>query len=277
MTVLALRRIGWSGSGLMNYSAQYNARGYLSGIDIIDADEAGKHRAQLEQAEQKIGPMHYLSKVHTILSSPAQLASHPRILDVVEQLIGPDILIYNVTYIIKEANTKSHVSWHQDLTYWGLDSDDQVSVWLALSDASESSGCMRVIPGSHRLGRQHHILGEDDDNNVLFQNQRVADVDESKAVAAELKPGQASFHHGWLLHGSSPNQSADRRIGLNIQYIAPHVRQTKVQGFTALLARGVDRHQLYGSDLAATNDLEPAAMQRRVDLERLYHDTAGRA
>ena len=98
----------------MNYSAQFDTRGYLSGIDIIDADEVSKHRAQLEHAEQKIGPMHYLSKVHTILSSPAILASHPRILDVVEQLIGPDILIYNVTYIINEANTKSHESWNQD-------------------------------------------------------------------------------------------------------------------------------------------------------------------
>jgi len=261
----------------MSYSAQYDAQGYLSGIDIISADEASEHRTQLEHAELQIGPMHYLAKVHTILSSPAKLASHPRILDVVEQLIGPDILIYNVTYIIKEANTKSHVSWHQDLTYWGLDSDDQVSVWLALSDASNSSGCMRMIPGSHRLGRQYHILGEDDENNVLFQNQRVADVDESKAVAAELQPGQASFHHGWLLHSSSPNQSAERRIGLNIQYIAPHVRQTKVRGFTALLARGVDRYRHYDSDIAATNDLEPAAMQRREELERLYHDTAGRA
>lgn len=261
----------------MSYSAQYNAQGYLSGIDIISADEVSEHRAQLEHAELQIGPIHYLAKVHTILSSPAKLASHPRILDLVEQLIGPDILIYNVTYIIKEAKTKSHVSWHQDLTYWGLDSDDLVSVWLALSDASNSSGCMRMIPGSHRLGRQHHILGEDDENNVLFQNQRVADVDESKAVAAELQPGQASFHHGWLLHSSSPNQSADRRIGLNIQYIAPHVRQTKVQGFTALLARGVDRYRHYDSDIAATTDLEPAAMQRREELERLYHDTAGRA
>ncbi len=261
----------------MSYSEQYNARGFLSGIDIIDADEVSKHRAQLEHAEQQIGPMHYLTKVHTILSSPAKLASHPRILDLVEQLIGPDILIYNATYIIKEANAKSYVSWHQDLTYWGLDSDDQVSVWLALSDASEGSGCMRMIPGSHRLGRQHHILGEDDDNNVLYQSQRVADVDESKAVAAELKPGQASFHHGWLLHASSPNLSSDRRIGLNIQYIAPHVRQTKLPGFTALLARGVDQYHHYERDIAATSDLDPAAMQRREELERLHYSIAGRA
>jgi ectoine hydroxylase-related dioxygenase (phytanoyl-CoA dioxygenase family) len=261
----------------MNYCEQYDAQGYLSGIDIINADEVADHRRQLEHAEQQIGSMHYLAKVHTILSSAAKLVNHARILDVVEQLIGPDILIYNATYIIKEANTKSHVSWHQDLTYWGLDSDDQVSVWLALSDASESSGCMRMIPGSHQLGQQHHILGEQDENNVLFQSQRVADIDESKAVAAPLKPGQASFHHGWLLHASSPNTSTDRRIGLNIQYIATHVRQTKLPGYTALLARGVDRYQHYGKEVAATCDLDAAAMRHRDEFERLHRDIAGRA
>jgi ectoine hydroxylase-related dioxygenase (phytanoyl-CoA dioxygenase family) len=262
---------------MMSHKELYNSEGYLSGIDILDRAEVADHRRQLEHAEQQIGSMHYLAKVHTILSSAANLVSHPRILDVVEQLIGPDLLIYNATYIIKEANTKSHVSWHQDLTYWGLDSDDQVSVWLALSDSSESSGCMRMIPGSHQLGQQHHILGEQDENNVLFQSQRVADIDESQAVAAPLKPGQASFHHGWLLHASSPNTSTDRRIGLNIQYVATHVRQTKLPGYTALLARGVDRYQHYGEDVAATSDLDAAAMLRRDEFERLHQDIAGRA
>jgi ectoine hydroxylase-related dioxygenase (phytanoyl-CoA dioxygenase family) len=256
----------------MSPAELYNTQGYLSGIEIVDAGQAVEHRRQLERAEQQIGSMHYLSKVHSILSSAAELVCHPRILDIVEELIGPDILVYNATYIIKEPDTKSHVSWHQDLTYWGLDSDDQVSVWLALSDASEVSGCMRMIPGSHRLGSQPHIKGEKDEHNVLFQNQRVADIDESTAVAAELKPGQASFHHGWLLHSSSPNQGNDRRIGLNVQYIAPHVKQTSLPGYTALLARGVDRFQNYGSDLLATSDLDPAAMQWRDQLDQLYRE-----
>ena len=136
---------------------------------------------------------------------------------------------------------------------------------------------MRMIPGSHQLGQQHHILGEQDESNVLFQSQRVADIDESKAVSAELKPGQASFHHGWLLHASSPNASADRRIGLNVQYIAPYVRQTKLPGFTALLARGVDNYQHYERDVAATSDLDADAMRRRDDMERLHRGIAGRA
>ena len=93
--------------------------------------------------------MHYPFKVHIAMNSPYQLATLPSLLDIVEQLIGPDILLYNTTYIINEAHTESHVSWRQDLTYWGLDADAQVSVWLALSEASEASGCMPVIPPSH--------------------------------------------------------------------------------------------------------------------------------
>jgi len=256
----------------MNYHEQYLQQGFLSPVDIIDSAEAARHRQQLEQAEARLGPLHYRAKMHTVMTSPAALASHPAVLDVVEQLIGPDILVYNTTYIVKQANTPTHVSWHQDLTYWGLDSDDQVSLWLALSDASVESGCMRMIPGSHRLGRQQHILGEEDENNVLFQNQRVADIDESQAVACALKPGQASLHHGWLLHASAPNQTNDRRIGLNVQYIAPQVRQTKQSGYTAWLVRGEDRYGHYPDEIPATVDFDPAALARRDEMERLHID-----
>ena len=258
----------------MNYREQYLQQGFLSPIDVIDVAEAARHRQQLEQAEARLGPIHYLAKMHTVMTSAAELASHPVVLDVIEQLIGPDILVYNVTYIIKEANTVTHVSWHQDLTYWGLDSDDQVSMWLALSVASVESGCMHMIPGSHRLGRQHHILGEEDENNVLFQNQRVADIDESQAVACALKPGQASLHHGWLLHASAPNQTDDRRIGLNVQYIAPHVRQTKRSGYTAWLVRGEDRFGYYLQEQPAITNLDPDALKQREQMEAVHRDIA---
>ncbi len=259
----------------MNYRDLYEQQGYLSPIDVVSEAEAASHRRALEQAEEKLGPVHYLAKMHTVMTSPAALASHPKILDVVEQLIGPDILVYNVTYIIKEANTPTHVSWHQDLTYWGLDRDDQVSLWLALSDASVEAGCMRVIPGSHRQGRLEHIAGEQDEHNVLFQNQRVADIDETQAVACPLRPGQASLHHGWLLHASAPNQSSDRRIGLNVQYIAPQVRQTKLPGYTAWLVRGQDRYGYYPAEIPASVDLDPDALARRAQMERLHVEIAG--
>jgi ectoine hydroxylase-related dioxygenase (phytanoyl-CoA dioxygenase family) len=257
----------------MNYRDLYLEQGYLTALDILDRETAAVHRAALERAEAKAGTMHYLNKIHTVLRSPAELVSHPAVLDVVEQLIGPDILVYNSTYIIKEANTPSHVSWHQDLTYWGLDSDDQVSLWLALSEASVASGCMRVIPGSQRTGKLDHIAGEEDEHNVLFQNQRVADIDEAQALACPLGPGQASLHHGWLLHASATNQTSDRRIGLNVQYIAPHVRQ-KLPDYSAWLVRGEDRYRYYAEEKPASTDLDPVACQHRERLEAMYRASA---
>ncbi|MEL0123213.1 MAG: phytanoyl-CoA dioxygenase family protein, partial [Paracoccaceae bacterium] len=106
------------------------------------------------------------------MTSALELATLPSVLDLVEQMIGPNILLYNVTYIIKEPHAPSHVSWHQDLTYWGLSHDDQVSMWLALSPATQESGCMRMIPGSHKLGKVEHQTTEDD-TNVMLQGQTV--------------------------------------------------------------------------------------------------------
>ena len=248
----------------------------MSAVRILSAEDAAAHRRAMEEAEAKIGPLHYRTKVHTILRSPLAIATMPEVLDIVEQLIGPDILLYNVTYIVKEAGTPSHVSWHQDLTYWGLSHDDQVTLWLALSPATAESGCMRMIPGSHLHGRLDHDVTEDADN-VLLQGQTVQGVDEAGAVMCQLQPGEASFHHGWTLHASMPNSSPDRRIGLNIQYLATHVRQTKHDLDSAMLVRGTDRYNNFEPDIPAESDLDPAAIARQIALNDRYESIAGRA
>ncbi len=219
------------------------------------ADEATYHRQALEDAEKQLNTsLHYQSKMHTIHTSPLALATRPEVLDLVEAMIGPDILLYNCTYIIKEPHSPSHVSWHQDLTYWGLSHDDQVSMWLALSLADDVSGCMRMIPGSHMQGRYDHEVS-DDSTNVLLQSQTVHNVDENEAVLCPLKPGEASFHHGWTLHASMPNNSDDRRIGLNVQYLAAHVSQTKHDLDTAMLVRGKDNYHHFETDIPAHENL----------------------
>jgi ectoine hydroxylase-related dioxygenase (phytanoyl-CoA dioxygenase family) len=254
----------------------YKCDGYITSVPIIEIDEAAEHRKAMEEAEARFGPLHYKTKVHTILRSPLALATNPAVLDIVEQLIGPDILLYNVTYIIKEAGTTSHVSWHQDLTYWGLSHDDQVSMWLALSPATEESGCMRMIPGSHVNGCVTHEP-TDDDSNVLFRGQTVRGVKEENSVMCPLQPGEASFHHGWTLHASMPNNSGDRRIGLNVQYLATHVRQTKHDLDTAMLVRGEDKYRNFGENVAAEIDLDPAALAHQIELENRYVEIAGQA
>jgi ectoine hydroxylase-related dioxygenase (phytanoyl-CoA dioxygenase family) len=255
-----------------SYSQQYARDGFLSGIDILSSASALRHRQALENAESKVGSLHYKTKVHTILRSAYDLSINPSLLDFVELCIGPDILLHNVTYIIKEPHSESHVSWHQDLTYWGFDNDDQVSVWLALSPASRKSGCMKMIPGSHRQGKVEHQL-TDDDNNVLLSGQTIGEVDESLAVLCELEPGQASFHHGWTQHASMPNISDDRRIGLNMQFLATSVKQVKQANDSAILVRGEDRYHHFEADIAASTDLDPEAMARQAALELSYRKT----
>ena len=150
----------------------YIRDGFVSGVRLLSPEAAAEHRSAMERAESGFGPLHYRTKVHTILRSPLRLATDPAVLDIVETLIGPDILLYNVTYIVKEPGSGAHVSWHQDLTYWGLSRDDQVSMWLALSPATAENGCMRMIPGSHVHGRCEHVATADA-SNVLFQGQTV--------------------------------------------------------------------------------------------------------
>lgn len=257
-------------------ATDYARDGYASGIRIISEGEAAEHRAALEDIEARHGPMHYKAKMHTIMRSPLALATHPRVLDVVEALIGPDVLLYDVGYIIKEPHTESHVSWHQDLTFWGLSDDTQVSLWLALSPATEVSGCMRMVPGSHTDGAMDHRTTEDT-ANVLLQGQTVSGVAERDAVMCPLAPGEASFHHGWVLHASMPNRGDDRRIGLNAQFIAPHVRQTKHDKDTAMLVRGADRYGHFVADLPAQGDFEGSAIPRWRELNDLHVATQGMA
>ena len=265
----------WTGHKDMdNIQQAWDENGFITGVDIYSEEEAYRHRKRLEEAEAQIGSLHYKTKAHTILTSPYEIATNKKVLDIVEKLIGPNILLYNVTYIIKEPHSLSHVSWHQDLTYWGLSHDDQVSMWLALSPANEVSGCMRMQAGSHKNGMIDHQVTEDE-TNVLLQGQTVKGVNEENSVLCPLTPGQASFHHGWTLHASMANNSDDRRIGLNVQYFATHVRQTKHDLDTAMLVRGEDSYQHFGADMPATEDLGADALARQEKLEALYRQTAG--
>ena len=254
---------------------KYRKDGFVYPIPVIDFKNATQCRIKLEEVEKKIGKLHYKSKVHTILAWVYELATHHNILDLVEKILGPNILLHNATFIIKEANTPSHVSWHQDLTYWGFSHDDQVSVWLALSPANELSGAMQMIPESHTSGMIEHITTKDK-NNVLLQGQKVIGVNEKNATLCPLLPGEASFHHGWTLHRSKPNRSSDRRIGLNFQYLATHVKQTKHNNDSAICVRGYDQYNNFKIDQLATKDLDPIAVEKFTILDELYKSTAGR-
>lgn len=245
----------------------YRENGYCFPIDVMSPQQAKGYRAQLEAIEgeieqRKLARSGQLNHLHLVLGFANEIVRNERVLDAVETVIGPDIMLWGSTFFIKEANTSGFVSWHQDLRYWGLeDSDAMVSAWLALSPVNQANGCMRFIPGSHRAGLAKH---EDyfDADNFLYRGQRAQlDIDESAAVHVELEPGQASLHHGFLLHASAPNLSSERRVGLTMNFIAPRNRQLVANQDFAMLVRGEDRYGHFETLPAPELDLSESALQ----------------
>jgi hypothetical protein len=145
-------------------------------------------------------------------------AMRPELLDIVEQVIGPDIILWGTTVFCKEATRGLEVPWHQDGQYWPTRPRATVTVWIALDDATLENGCMRIIPGSHSMGDFEHEVSDREDlvlNNVLNDPR----IDLATARDVVLEAGQISLHDVGLVHGSQPNRSARRRAGFAIRYM----------------------------------------------------------
>ena len=251
----------------------YNINGFYSPLKLFSIDQAKLYRKNLETSESKIGPLHYFAKTYTMMKWVYDIAINKTMLNFVEEIIGKNILLYNATFIIKEAKSKTHVSWHQDLTYWGFSNNEkQVSAWIALSDTNDHSGCMKMIPGSHKKGIFEH-QSTDDSNNVLSRGQTVTNVDIDKSISCPLYPGEASFHHGLTLHASQPNKSDDRRIGLNLQFITTDMKQLKSDNDSAILVRGEDIYKNFKTDIIAKNDFDDDGYERLLERNEHYNKT----
>lgn len=220
--------------------------GFVCPLTAMSAAEAAGYRAQLEEAEKRFAAEPELRKClrrypNLVLPFVDEITRLPAITDAVSEILGPDLLVLDPPFFIKEANSPSFVSWHQDLHYWGLDGDEEVTAWVALSPATAESGCMRFVPGSHRQVVDH--VDTHHAENLLTRGQEVAvKVDEADAVDAALQPGQFSLHHGRVFHASHPNHTNDRRIGLAIRYIPARMKQVPGASMAAMLVKGEDRY-----------------------------------
>lgn len=250
----------------------YNEHGFVHPITALSGEEAADYRRRFEDYErQHDGGKVYSnsSKVHLLETWAAELASHPTILDAAEDVLGPDLMVWATNIFAKEPHNPAYVSWHQDSTYWGLSKPDVVTVWIALSPATQESGCMRIISGTHKWDQIAH---EDTlaPGNLLTRGQDIAvDVDESKAVYMPLEPGQFSLHHIRSVHASSPNMSDDRRIGIAFRYIAPHVKQVVADGDGAWLVRGQDNYGHFVLESPPQSDMDEAAMEEYSRIMKL--------
>ena len=252
----------------------YERDGYLSPITVFSEEEAARLRALLEKAEAKYPEAlagANRNNAHCNFTFLDEITHHPVLLDAVEDIVGPDVVCCATVLFIKEANDPGYVSWHQDGKYMGLEPCNGVTAWVALSESNEVSGCMQVIPGSHKQGMRDHN-DTYADKNILTRGQEAQGVDASKAVSMPLKPGQVSFHQQQVIHSSQPNQSDDRRIGFAIQtYFSPEVKQTKGTTFVQL-ARGEDKYGNFKTAPRPTKDMQPDDIAMRDHMNKLWSD-----
>jgi hypothetical protein len=246
----------------------YARDGFLSPNPALSRDEADGFLRRLEAFEATVGgPLtsdgtdaRYRSRTHVLLSWVHGLVGHPAILDAVEDLIGPDILVYTSTWFIKEPESAAIAAWHQDATYFGLRPYVHVTAWLALTDATAENGCMEFLPGSHRGGQRPHRAGVVAGSVNRAGQAIVGEVDDSPAMHAPLRAGEFSLHHTLTMHRSQPNRSRGRRIGLAISYVPTSVQHLGVRHKTpAMLVRGVDTYGHFDLEPAPKADLDESA------------------
>ena len=228
-------------------AAVYEKDGYYFPYDVTSEAEAAALLTDLEAAEAECSnDSKRLSLLRSypsqLLPSFAGLIRHPRLIEAVSQIIGRDLLVWSCGFFIKEPASSSFVSWHQDLNYWGLDGDDEVTAWFALTPATVENGCMRFVSGSHRKKDVPHVDSFAPDN-LLTRGQEIAvEVDEASAANVLLCAGQVSFHHGHMFHASGPNQTSSRRLGVAIRYVAPSMKQTSGDKLLVSHVSGEDRY-----------------------------------
>lgn len=251
----------------------YHRDGFLAPVDIFTEAEAAELRAELEEAEAtwpEAFEGQARNNAHLNIMCLDKIVHTPRLVEAMSDLLGPNLLNYGTVLFIKEAHDPGFVSWHQDARYMGLEPHVGITAWVALSPATKESGCMAMIPGSHHEIKEHEdTYGE---TNILTRGQEVQDVDESTAVATELRPGQASFHSARVIHASQPNNSDDRRIGFVIQpYMPPEVVQT-ITPTGAQLIKGEDKHGNFYRLGRPARDMDPEDVKARDKVNQEWAD-----
>lgn len=206
---------------------RFNRDGYLTGIRIYDAQQIGRIRAYFDQLLQRVlaagGDSYSISTAHRKYGPVYDILTEPRIVALVRDLLGPDVVGWGSHFFCKMPHDGKQVAWHQDASYWPLTPSRTVTVWLAIDDVDGRNACVRFLPGSHRHGHLEYEASRPGEGNVL--DQTVPNVERFGApVDIELGAGEVSIHSDLLLHGSEANESDRRRCGLTLRYCSAEVR-----------------------------------------------------
>ena len=226
----------------------YRANGFLHPLDALTTHEVARFQRALADTESRLGgslmsvDRKYRGNLHLLTRWVDEIVHHPKMTDVIEDLLGPDILLYTSRFFIKEPHTETIAAWHQDSTYFGLRPFDHVTAWVALSNVPLAAGPMEFAVGSHIRGQ---LLQKSNavKNSVNTAGQVICEwFDQSQTEFGPLKPGQFSLHHTCTVHQSGSNTSDERRVGLALSYIPTRVRHVGSMRMPAMLVRGRDTY-----------------------------------
>jgi non-haem Fe2+, alpha-ketoglutarate-dependent halogenase len=259
-------------------AASFHYNGFLYPLPALSAEEIATCLAGLARLETELGAAVADADIkwrsHAYAHSPwfNDLVRHPKILDAVEDVIGPDILVWTSTFFIKEPRSETFAAWHQDGAYFGLEPNEQVCAWVALSEASEEAGCMEMLSsrGAPRM-LQHSPMGLRHSINRAGQT-IVEEFDRSSPTAMALKAGEFSLHHEFAVHRSAPNNAAHRRIGVGINYLPTHVRVNGPVRLKAMLARGEDRYGYWDLIDPPSAERDAAALATHQQVSDRYRE-----
>ena len=247
----------------------YWDEGLLFPKRVISEGEAANYLSELESYEAESGgPVNgkWRYKSHLVFPWINRLMRQNQVLALAKALLGDDLMVWTTHIYPKEAGDGRFISWHQDSAHWGLDSNQVLTIWVALTKVNAENGCMRMLPGSHKNGMVHHH-DTWDENNILTRGQTITQkIIEKNTVQVELKAGEASLHHVDMFHASNPNISASRRVGVAIRYITPAARQTRIDEDYATLVCGEDRFRHFKKEIVpeTTMSSEAVAFHTRV-------------
>ena len=204
----------------------YEELGFLDSIPILDEAEVRHFRAAVEKTCAALGGrIARLDGLHLYFRWAWELSTHPRLLDCMEQLVGPNIMLKSTRLFYKFGASDSFVGWHQDGLTEQIKDAYVPAIWLGLTPATAENGCLRVVPQSHRLGLVPHADFPNPDN--LTTQGATAQVPISAPHDVVMKAGEMSLHHPLMLHASNPNCSSEARIGFSATYSTPALQSSR--------------------------------------------------
>lgn len=255
---------------------RYRSDGYLYPFDALKPEDVRRYRQNLSAVEDRLGgpimslPGKYRHNMHLLCGWLDELIRTDAILDVIESLLGENIILYTSRMFIKEANTEGFAAWHQDSSYFGLRPHDHVTAWVALSDVTLESGPLEFAKGSHIRGQlaQKSKIAK---GSVNTAGQAIVEwFDKSQTEIGVLSPGQFSLHHTCCVHQSGPNRSSEPRIGIALSFISTRTQNIGSVRMPATLVRGRDEFGHFDLQPSPDTDFGPEETARHDSSHALY-------